>query len=246
MPACCDERQHGERQGVLFSQNFIYGVKIMKICEIFASIQGESSLQGCPAVFVRLTGCNLDCRYCDTRYAREGGTDLSIDEIIKKVLEFGLRFVCITGGEPLLQKDTPAFAQECINRGYTVSVETNGTFDASVMPEKVKRIIDIKCPGSGEHDKTHPANISQRRPSDEFKFVLKDRADFDYACNSVRTYQLAVKNTILFSPAWNILEPSVLAEWIVKEMPEARLQLQLHKYIWPKGEMGERMRDSPR
>ena len=211
----------------------------MKICEIFKSIQGESSLQGCPTVFVRLTGCNLDCRYCDTRYARKGGTDLSIDEIIKKVEEFGLRYVCITGGEPLLWKDTPTLAQECINCGYTVSVETNGTIDASVLSLGVKRIIDIKCPGSGEHGKTHPANISQPRPADEFKFVLTGRADFDYACNSVRTYQLAAENIILFSPVFNMLEPSVLAEWIIKEMPEARLQLQLHRYIWPNGEKGE-------
>lgn len=205
----------------------------MKISEIFASIQGESTLQGLPCAFVRLAGCNLNCRYCDTRYAREGGTEMSINEILKKVDELGLSIVCITGGEPLLQKKTPLLARKLNIRGYKVSVETNGTIDASELDEDVTRIIDIKCPGSGEYGKTHPGNISNRRSNDEFKFVLTDRTDFEYARNFVRKHGLADTGAVLLSPVRDILDPGLLADWIIHELPEARLNLQLHKYIWP-------------
>ena len=205
----------------------------MKICEIFASIQGESTLQGVPSVFVRLAGCNLNCRYCDTAYAREGGTEMSLEKICRCVDDYGLEFVCITGGEPLLQKETSLLAIELLYRGYTVSLETNGTFDTSGLHEDIIRIIDIKCPGSGEHGKTFRRNISKRRQNAEFKFVITDRADFDYAISFVRKHGLDENNPILLSPAWGFLEPEVLAEWIIKEMPGARLNLQIHKYIWP-------------
>lgn len=204
----------------------------MKITEIFKSIQGESTLQGLPFVFVRLTGCNLNCRYCDTLYARKGGIEMSIPEIVKEVENFKINFICITGGEPLLQKETPQLALKFIDRGYTVSIETNGTIDASTLHEDVIRIIDIKCPGSGEDGKTHSGNISKKKPTDEFKFVITDRNDFEYAQHLVRKHNLADSNVVLFSPAYNILEPKILAEWIINDMPEARLNLQLHKYIW--------------
>ena len=211
----------------------------MRITEIFAGIQGESTLQGLPCVFIRLTGCNLNCSYCDTRYAREDGTDKTITEIVKEANDFNLPFVCITGGEPLLQEDTSRLAMEFINIGYTVSVETNGTMDASVLPEKIIRIIDIKCPGSGEEGKTFPGNILDVRPTDEFKFIITDRNDFDYACGFARKYDLAGKRTVLFSPSHNVLKPGTLAGWIVQEIPEVRLHLQLHKYIWPEKSNGE-------
>ena len=201
-------------------------------------MQGESTLQGLPFVFVRLAGCNLNCRYCDTRYARAGGTDMSIEEILNKVEDFDFSFLCITGGEPLLQTDTFLLAEECVQRGYGVSVETNGTIDVSQLHEDVIRIIDIKCPGSGEHGKTHPKNITHPRPSDEFKFVLTNRADFEYACQFIKKHRLTETCTVLISPAWNILEPNIVAEWILNEIPEARLNLQLHKIIWPDDSKG--------
>ena len=204
----------------------------MKITEIFSSIQGESTLQGLPCVFVRLTGCNLDCRYCDTRYAREGGIEMTIEEIVQKADSFGLTFVCITGGEPLLQKEAPVLALEFINRGYMVSIETNGTIDDSKLHDDIIRVIDIKCPGSGEEGKTYAGNISQRRPTDEFKFVITDSIDFEYACRFAKEHNLADTNTVLFSPVYNVLDPKILSAWILKDMPEARLNLQLHKYIW--------------
>ena len=205
----------------------------MKIYEIFASIQGESTLQGVPCVFVRLTGCNLNCCYCDTAYAREGGTEMSLEEICRSVDDYRLEYVCITGGEPLLQKETSLLAIELLYRGYTVSLETNGTFDTSGLHEDIIRIIDIKCPGSGEHGKTFHRNISKRIQNAEFKFVITDRADFDYAVSFVRKHGLNENNSVIFSPAFGFLDPKVLSEWIIKEIPKARLNLQLHKYIWP-------------
>ncbi|MFC1538146.1 7-carboxy-7-deazaguanine synthase QueE [Candidatus Latescibacterota bacterium] len=204
----------------------------MKITEIFSSLQGESTLQGLPCVFVRVSGCNLDCRYCDTQYARKGGTDMTVKEIVKKADYFGLKYVCITGGEPLIQKETPKLAEEFINRGWKVSIETNGSLDASMLHEHVIRVIDIKCPGSGESGKTIAGNILNRRASDEFKFVITDRADFDYAVAFIRENDLTDAGNVLFSPAYNILDPKKLSAWILKDMPEVRLNLQLHKYIW--------------
>jgi 7-carboxy-7-deazaguanine synthase len=208
-------------------------MRIMIVTEVFASIQGESTLQGLPCVFVRLTGCNLSCRYCDTPYAREGGTDMSVNGVIERVRGFGIRFVCITGGEPLLQPDTPELARRILDLGFRVSVETNGSLDAGLLPEGVVRVIDIKCPGSGEAQSLHPSNLSRRRHEDEFKFVLTGRGDFDYARDFVRENRLAEGNAVLLSPAHTLLEPALLAEWIISEMPEARLNLQLHRCIWP-------------
>jgi 7-carboxy-7-deazaguanine synthase len=212
---------------------------VLKVIEIFASIQGESSLQGLPCVFIRLSGCNLRCRYCDTRYAWEGGEVIPVPDIVDRAAEFGISFACITGGEPLLQEATSMLVRKLLTRGFRVSVETNGSRDVSLLPTGAKRIIDIKCPGSGEAGKTHPRNLENIRRSDEFKFVLTDRADFEYALGFVHKHRLAEKSTVLLSPIWGKLEPSVLAEWIVREMPEARLNLQIHKYIWPDDSRGK-------
>jgi len=205
----------------------------MKICEIFTSIQGESTLQGVAAVFVRLAGCNLACSYCDTEYARSGGEEMSLEEIIGRVGEMKPRYVCITGGEPLLQRDTPELSERLASLGYLVSVETNGTLDASVLPDDVLRVIDVKCPGSGEHGRFCTANITGKRKTDEFKFVLTDRRDFEFAREFTEKHDLSGIRAILLSPAAGKLEPALLAEWIIDEMPLARLQLQLHKFIWP-------------
>ena len=205
----------------------------MNITEVFASIQGESTLQGIPSVFVRLTGCNLNCSYCDTRYARDGGADMTRGELLKKVERYSLSHVCVTGGEPLLQEETPRLIAELIEREFVVSIETNGTIDASQLHHKTKRIIDIKCPGSGEAEKTAENNLAEVRPSDEFKCVITGRSDFDYACDFIKSHDTILAGTVLFSPVWGILEPSLLSEWIIDEMPGVRLNLPLHKYIWP-------------
>jgi len=206
---------------------------MINICEIFASIQGESTLQGMPCIFVRLAGCNLDCVYCDTPYARADGTPLSIEVILSRVRSFGIGFVCVTGGEPLCQNETPDLVDSLLTDGYRVSVETNGSFDAGILPENCIRIIDVKCPGSGEEKSFNEQNILERRPSDEFKFVVSDRNDFEYTRRFVSRYGLENSTTILVSPVSGQLDTVKLAEWLLTELPCARLNLQLHRYIWP-------------
>lgn len=210
----------------------------LKVIEIFPSIQGESTLQGLPTVFIRLSGCNLRCRYCDTAYAYSGGTDMSIPEISARVRGQGISRVCLTGGEPLLQAETPELIRTFLDGNVRVSVETNGSLDAAIVPWGAIRVIDVKCPGSGEVDSFSPRNLTGIRPSDEFKFVLCDRTDFEYARSFVRQHHLSAQAAVLLSPVWEMLTPDVLAEWIVREMPEARLSLQLHKCIWPNESRG--------
>ena len=210
----------------------------MRIIEIFPSIQGESTLQGLPTVFVRLAGCNLDCTYCDTRYARDGGSEQTTDEIVAEVRSHGLHHACITGGEPLLAPELPLLAQLLNDAGLVVSVETNGSIDASAMPANSRRIFDIKCPGSGEHGRTHPANLASPRPHDEFKFVLTDRADFDYAVEFVAGHPALRHNPLLFSLARSTIDTAELASWILADAPYARLHLQLHTIVWPDEKRG--------
>ncbi len=205
----------------------------LKVIEIFASIQGESSLQGLPTVFVRLSGCNLRCSYCDTVHAYSGGEDISLESILERVAGFGIRRVCVTGGEPLLQTATPELVRYLVLSGSQVSVETNGTFDASALPPETIRVIDVKCPGSGEGGTIHPHNLELVRATDEFKFVLSGREDFEFARTFARKHRLPDRASVLLSPVWESLEPCTLADWIVREMPDARLNLQLHKYLWP-------------
>jgi 7-carboxy-7-deazaguanine synthase len=206
----------------------------MKICEIFNSIQGESTLQGVPTVFIRTAGCNLSCSWCDSAYARLGddGYEKEVADIIADISPSPIRHVCITGGEPLLQDETYALVRGLSCRNYEVSVETNGTVDAAALPLDVKRVIDIKCPSSGEEGKTCIRNIHERRPSDEFKFVCTGQEDFDYALSFINQYSLE-DTTVLFSPASGTLNPASLAEWIVSDAPFSRLNLQLHRFIWP-------------
>lgn len=208
-------------------------IKTIKVCEIFASIQGESTLQGLPCVFVRLSGCNLNCSYCDTRYAQNEGNYLSASEIFGFVNEYGIPCVCLTGGEPLLQSGAFELAKMFLEKGFKLSVETNGTIDASVLPSDTIRVIDIKCPGSGEEEKTHPNNLSHLRKTDEFKFVIRNREDFDYAVNFIHKNGLLKYCTVLISPVSGTISNEDVARWILKELPEARLNLQLHRFIWP-------------
>lgn len=206
----------------------------MRITEIFHSIQGESSWAGLPCVFVRLTWCNLRCTWCDSEYTFSGGTEMEIDEIIRRVEEYDCRLVEITGGEPLVQKRPVC---ELITRlcdmDYTVLVETGGSLDAAPVDPRAVRIIDIKCPGSGESERNYWPNLEDLRPHDEIKFVIADRADFDYSIEVIRRYGLDRRGPLpLLSPVWGAVDLREFADWIVKSGIRARMQLQLHKYIW--------------
>jgi len=212
----------------------------LKVNEIFYSIQGESIYAGLPCVFVRLTGCNLRCAYCDTRYAYDDGTIMNIKKIIKQIDGYQCRLVEITGGEPLLQEHTPDLVSELLNTGRTVLLETNGSLDISRVDPRCIKIIDIKCPGSGESKKNDISNLNRLCPTDQVKFVITDRTDYDYAKNLfISFWPVASPIPILFSPAHNLMDPAELAGWILKDHLNLRLHLQLHKILWPKIEKGK-------
>jgi 7-carboxy-7-deazaguanine synthase len=207
----------------------------MKITEIFLSIQGESTRAGLPTVFVRCTGCNLACVYCDTGYARSGGTDMSVDAILGRVASFGIPRVTVTGGEPLLQADLPDLCGSLVTTGMDVQVETNGSLDTGCLPQGTRVILDVKTPGSGMHLHNLYANLDRLRPGDEVKFVITGREDFDWALDTVRRYGLE-HGTVLFSAAAGRLEPGVLADWLLAARRAGiRLQVQLHRWLWPPG-----------
>ncbi|MGB6822493.1 MAG: radical SAM protein [Candidatus Acidiferrales bacterium] len=221
----------------------------MFITEIFKSIQGESSYAGLPCIFVRLTGCNLRCKWCDTAYAFHGGTKYSLDEILRRVSEFScdeesggrnVRLVEITGGEPLLQPDTPELARRLLDAGYTVLIETSGERDISELPREVVKIMDVKCPDSGESGKFNLANLEALEKKDEIKFVIASRRDYDFAREFMAEHRLPERvHEILFSPvfadpagSWPAMDARELAEWILAENLPVRLGLQLHKFVW--------------
>jgi 7-carboxy-7-deazaguanine synthase len=207
---------------------------VLTVNEIYPSIQGESTHVGRPCVFVRLTACNLRCAWCDTPYAFTGGTKMSIDDVVRDVARHGVRLVELTGGEPLLQPEATALMTRLLAEGYEVLLETGGHMPLDEVPEEVAAIVDVKCPGSGEAAAMYWPNLDQLSPHDEVKFVIGDRADFDYAADVVRRYRLAERaRAVLFSPVHGALAPDVLARWILDEHVPARLQLQAHKYIWP-------------
>lgn len=205
----------------------------LKVSEIFRSIQGESSYMGLPTAFVRLAGCNLKCRYCDTLHAREDGVEMSVEDIVDQVLSYGLELVEITGGEPLIQDETPKLASAFMEQACTVLVETNGSKDISVLPEGVVRIMDIKCPSSGEKDSTLWENIWKLSPDDEIKFVIANRHDYDWAKDIIRERFEIAKTKILLSAVFGELPPRLLVEWMLEDRLPARFQIQMHKIIWP-------------
>lgn len=211
---------------------------MLKINEIFYSIQGESNYAGLPCIFIRLTGCNLRCRYCDTTYAYEEGREMSLNSVLNEISKFDCNLVEITGGEPLLQDDTSVLARRLIGQGKHVLVETNGTQNIDMLPEIVIRVMDIKCPGSGESKRMDWNNIARLRQHDNIKFVISSRDDFDWSIAIINKYDLIPKASILFSPAFNLLQPKMLAEWLLEISLPIRLQLQLHKYIWNPGQRG--------
>jgi 7-carboxy-7-deazaguanine synthase len=207
---------------------------LLKVNEIFYSIQGESSHAGRPCVFVRLTGCNLRCSYCDTRYAYEEGEDLDIGEIINRVTSHRCALVEITGGEPLIQKDTPLLIQKLLDIGFEVLLETNGSMDIGAIDDRCVKILDIKCPSSGEANKNDIGNLKRLQTKDEIKFVIGNREDYDYAKNILSLINRATGDSKppLFSPVYGKMNPELLARWIRADHLDVRMQIQLHKIIW--------------
>ena len=204
----------------------------LRITEIFASVQGESTRVGLPTVFVRLTGCPLRCSWCDTAYAFTGGESRTLDAVLQDIASHGLKHVCVTGGEPLSQKPSLALMSALCDAGYSVSLETSGALDISAVDARVARIVDLKAPGSGELERNLPANIPLLRAQDEVKMVLADEADYDWAKAQILEHDLAARCTVLLSPVAGDLDPAQLAEWIVRDRLPVRFQLQLHKVLW--------------
>lgn len=206
---------------------------MLTVNEIFHSIQGESSYAGLPCVFVRLTACDLRCAWCDTAYAFTEGAKREVDDVVAQVESWGCRLVEITGGEPLLQPDVYPLMDRLLERGFQVLLETGGHVSLDRVPDRVVRIMDVKCPGSGEAGKAAWANLERLTSRDEVKFVIADRRDYDYAKDVVLRHDLASRVAdVLFSPAHGILPPTELAAWLLADRLPARLQLQVHKYIW--------------
>lgn len=204
----------------------------MKVCEIFLGIQGESSYAGIPFVFVRLSGCNLRCLYCDTPYAYEDGIEMSVNEVFEKVSSFGIKFVEITGGEPLLQKESLLLIKRLLDKNYNVLVETNGSVSIKDVDSRAIIIMDIKTPKSGVFDKMNLDNLKYLKDVDEIKFVLTDREDYEWTKNFIYEYELINKCNILLSPVYGVLSPEKLAGWILEDRLSVRLNLQIHKYIY--------------
>jgi 7-carboxy-7-deazaguanine synthase len=205
---------------------------MLRVSEIFASIQGETSFVGLPFSFVRLAGCNLRCRYCDTTYAYDDGEEFSLDDVVSRVTFFGIRRVTVTGGEPLLQEEAPVLVTALLDLDHTVLVETNGTVPLSRLDPRAVKIMDVKCPGSGEAGKTLWENFAHLTARDEVKFVLTSEEDYHFAREVIRKYGNTSPFHSLLSPAFGLLPPEKLAGWMVGDAVDARFQLQLHKLVW--------------
>ena len=209
------------------------------VTEIFYSIQGESLWAGLPCVFVRLSGCNLRCHYCDTPYAYEPGEPMAIKAVVRRVDRFGCKRLTITGGEPLLQEETPQLVSRLMDDGYSVSMETNGSLDISQIDRRCIKIVDIKCPSSGMQDHNFMKNIRKLGPQDQIKFVMADRKDFAFSLSIAQRLSSEMEaERILLSPVYGILSADRLASWMLDANVHGRLQLQLHRMIWPHSDRG--------
>lgn len=205
----------------------------LRITELFYSLQGEARTSGRPTVFVRLTGCPLRCQYCDSEYAFHGGQQQSIDDICTEVAGYKPRYVTVTGGEPLAQPNCLELLTRLCDAGYEVSLETSGALDIAAVDDRVSIVLDIKTPGSGEAQRNLYNNIALLKPDDQVKFVICDRQDFEWARFKISEYQLNDKTTeVLFSASFDQLQPVELANWVIEENLDVRLQLQVHKYLW--------------
>lgn len=204
----------------------------LRISEIFYSLQGETSRVGIPTTFVRLTGCPLRCNYCDTTYAFSGGNSMTLDEIMQAVKSLPATYVCVTGGEPLAQKNCITLLKILCDEGYNVSLETSGALDVTSVDGRVSKVLDVKTPASGEAEKNLWGNLEHLNAHDEVKFVLCDEADYVWAKQVCQKHRLTEKCAVLFSPAQGQLEARDLADWILRDKLQVRLQMQLHKLLW--------------
>lgn len=202
------------------------------ITEIYSSIQGESTYAGRPCVFVRLTGCPLRCKWCDTAYGFDGGTSMQISDIIEKILKTGITLVEITGGEPLAQESCTELMRQLVSTGLEVICETGGSEPIVKVPKEVTLIMDLKCPDSKMADRNLWSNLDDLKPQDEIKFVIASRRDFDWAIEVVRQHKLTQKHCVLVSPAFGLVKPDVLVDWLLESGENLRFNLQQHKYIW--------------
>ncbi|MCJ7542955.1 MAG: radical SAM protein [Phycisphaerae bacterium] len=210
----------------------------LTVCEIFLSIQGEGRSAGLPCSFVRLAGCNLRCSWCDTAYAWSGGEPMSIPQVLSRLEQLRCRRVEVTGGEPLVQPETLELLKRLCDRGWTVLLETNGSLDIAPVDRRVVRIVDFKCPSSNQEPKNLWTNVASLTDKDEVKFVLADRADYDYARQKLAAHQLCRRCTVTFSPVFGRLDPAEVARWILADGLDVRLGLQLHKILWPQQTRG--------
>ena len=211
---------------------------MLEVTEIYKSVQGESTYMGLPCVFIRLTGCNLRCVWCDTAHAFHDGEKLSILQIIDKVKSYDIKLVEITGGVPLLQKEVFPLMESLLKNEFKVMLETSGSLAINNVPAKVIKIIDLKCPGSGEENKNLWENLNHLTPTDEIKFVIADKADYEWSKKVLQDYELDKKVPVLFSPVFEKLKLKDLTEWILEDNLPVRLHTQLHKYIWDQKTIG--------
>jgi len=204
----------------------------LRLSEIFYSIQGEARTVGIPTVFIRLTGCPLRCGYCDTTYAFQGGEWWTFDKILERIKQYQTKYITVTGGEPLAQKNSIPLLKMLCDEGYEVSLETSGALDLSQVDKRVSKVMDLKTPGSGEVDKNRYENIKYLDKNDQVKFVLCDRVDYDWAVAMLNEYDLSTKTEVLFSPCYGQLQLVDLAQWVLADQLPIRIQTQLHKLIW--------------
>jgi 7-carboxy-7-deazaguanine synthase len=207
---------------------------MLRVTEIFRSIQGESTHAGRPCTFVRLTGCPMRCVWCDSEYTFTGGEHISIDDVLKQVRAFGCRLVEVTGGEPLAQKEALTLIERLCDEDFEVLIETGGYFSTEGIDERARVILDVKCPGSGEEDRNHWPNLERLRADrDEVKFVIASRADWDFGTDVIKRFELEQRTrAVLISPAWGAIDLKDLADWVASSGLNLRMQLQLHKYVW--------------
>ncbi len=210
----------------------------MKVCEIFTSIQGESTYAGQLSTFIRLSGCNLRCSYCDTKYAYTEGTELTEAEIMNEVSIVGVNLISITGGEPLLQEEVHHLAEKLLNEGHNVSIETNGSLSIKDVDPRAVVIMDVKTPASNMSEDLDISNLDFLKPADEVKFVIVDRGDYEWSRDFIRQYRLRERCKVLFSPAFSLMDPSELANWMIQDRLDAIFNLQAHKYIFGPNKRG--------